>query len=201
MQKLTKQMVLWLSAVVMVLGLVSCDKFFGASGDLVERVSDGDTLAVKDAKGIKFNVRFACIDAPEVPHSQKERNSKLASDRNQFDWGAKAQARLQQLVQQSGDRVMLTITDSDRYGRKVAEVRLKDGTFVQEVLLKEGLAKVYRPYLNKCPSKDLVQKAEAQAQQQKLGVWSDSKFTNPWEYRSLAKEGSGSASLTNRRKK
>ncbi|MBU7584232.1 MAG: thermonuclease family protein [Nostoc sp. TH1S01] len=189
MQKLTKQVVLWLSASIIVLGLASCDKFFGTSGDLVERVSDGDTLAVKDVKGNKFNVRFACMDAPEVPHSQKERNSNRASDRNQFNWGAKAQARLQQLVKQSGDRVILNITDSDRYGRKVAEVRLKDGTFVQEVLLKEGLAKVYRPYLNKCPSKDLVQKAEAQAQQQKLGVWSDSKFTNPWEYRSFVKEG------------
>jgi len=187
MKKLTKQLVIWLSATILLVGLAGCDKFFGTSGDLVERVSDGDTLAIKDAKGNKFNVRFACMDAPEVPHSQKERNSNRASDRNQFSWGAKAQERLQELVKQSGDRVILNITDSDRYGRKVAEVRLKNGTFVQEVLLREGLAKVYRPYLNKCPSKDLVQQAEAQAQQQKLGVWSDTKFINPWEYRSFNK--------------
>ncbi|MBE9006138.1 thermonuclease family protein [Fortiea sp. LEGE XX443] len=189
MQKLTKQVVIWLSATIMVLVLVSCEKFFGASGDLVERVSDGDTLAVKDAKGNKFNVRFACMDAPEVPHSQKERNSKRASDRNQYSWGTKAQERLQQLVKQSGDRVILKITDSDRYERKVAEVRLKDGTFVQEVLLREGLAKVYRPYLNKCPSQELVQQAEALAQQQKLGIWSDTKFIDPWEYRRFMAEG------------
>ncbi|BAY14526.1 nuclease [Anabaenopsis circularis NIES-21] len=187
MQKLTKQLVTWLSATIIVVGVAGCDKFSGASGDLVERVSDGDTLAIKDAKGNKFNVRFACVDAPEVPHSQKERNSSRVSDRNQFNWGEKAQARLQQLVKQSGDRVILNITDTDRYQRKVAEVRLKDGTFVQEVLLREGLAKVYRPYLNKCPSKDLVQQAETKAQQQKLGVWSDSKFTNPWEFRSANK--------------
>jgi endonuclease YncB( thermonuclease family) len=187
MQKLTKQLIIWLSATIIILGLVGCDKFFGASGDLVERVSDGDTLAIKDAQGNKFSVRFACMDAPEVPHSQKEKNSKRASDRNQFSWGMKAQERLQQLIKQSGDRVILNITDSDRYNRKVAEVRLKDGTFVQEVLLREGLAKVYRPYLNKCPSKQLVQQAEVQAQQQKLGVWSDAKFINPWEYRSFNK--------------
>jgi micrococcal nuclease len=86
-------------------------------------------------------------------------------------------------VQQGGNRVTLNITDSDQYGRRVAEVRLRDGTFVQEVLLREGLAKVYRPYLNKCPSKDLVQQAEAEARQQRLGVWNDSRFINPWEYR------------------
>jgi endonuclease YncB( thermonuclease family) len=90
-------------------------------------------------------------------------------------------------VKQSSDRVTLNITDSDRYGRKVAEVRLKDGTLVQQVLLREGLAKAYRPYLNKCPSRDLVEQAEAEAKQQKRGVWSDAKFINPWEYRSLYK--------------
>ncbi|BAZ54077.1 nuclease [Nostoc sp. NIES-4103] len=187
MEKLTKHILIWLGVAIIILGLMGCERFFGVSGDLVERVSDGDTLAVKDSQGNKFTVRFACMDAPEIPHSNKEKNSKSASDRNQFSWGVKAQQRVQQLVQQGGDRVKLNITDSDRYGRKVAEIRLKDGTFIQQVLLQEGLAKVYRPYLNKCPSKDLVQQAEAEAKQQKLGVWSDTKFINPWEYRSLYK--------------
>jgi micrococcal nuclease len=187
MEMSNKQVLIWLGAGIIMLGLMGCERFFGSSGDLVERVSDGDTLAVKDASGKNFNVRFACVDAPEVPHSNKEKQSQRASDRNQFNWGAKAQERVQRLVNQGGDRVTLNITDSDRYGRKVAEVRLKDGTFVQQVLLREGLAKVYRPYLNKCPSKDIVQQAEAEAKQQRLGVWGDAKFTNPWEYRSLNK--------------
>jgi endonuclease YncB( thermonuclease family) len=46
------------------------------------------------------------------------------------------------------------------------------------------------PYLNKCPSRDLVEQAEAEAKQQKRGVWSDAKFINPWEYRSLYKSKS-----------
>ncbi|AFY31220.1 thermonuclease family protein [Calothrix sp. PCC 7507] len=187
MKKLNKQMLIWLGAATMIFGLMGCNRFFGAAGDLVERVSDGDTLVVKDTNGKNFTVRFACMDAPEIPHTNQEKQSKRIGDRNQFSWGAKAQARLQQLVSKGGDRVTLNITDSDRYGRKVAEVRLKDGTFVQQVLLREGLAKAYRPYLNKCPSKDLVLQAEAEAQQQKRGVWGDTKFTNPWEYRSLNK--------------
>ncbi|NWF57746.1 MAG: thermonuclease family protein [Fischerella sp.] len=182
--KITKQALIWLCAAILIFGLMGCDRLF-PSGDLVERVSDGDTLKVKDPKGDEFTVRFACVDAPEIPHSKRERESKAASDRNQFTWGAKAQERVQELVKQAGDRVTLTITDSDRYGRKVAEVRLRNGTFIQEVLAREGLALVYRPYLNKCPSKKIIQQAEVQAKQQQRGIWSDSKFTPPWEYRAL----------------
>ncbi|MBW4677464.1 MAG: thermonuclease family protein [Desmonostoc geniculatum HA4340-LM1] len=188
MQKFIKSVGFWLCGTIIILALIGCDRLIGNSGDAVERVSDGDTIVLKDANGKNFTVRFACVDAPEIAHTNKEKQSKSSSDRNQFSWGVKAQERVQQLVQQGGERVTLNITDSDRYGRKVAEVRLKNGTFIQQVLLQEGLAKVYRPYLNKCPSKDLVQQAETQAKEQKLGIWSDTKFVNPWEYRSLYKK-------------
>ena len=151
---------------------------------LVKRVSDGDTIAVTDARGGDIKVRFACVDSPEVAHSTKERNSKKAVDRDQFKWGVKAKDRVKQLIDQGGDRVSLKITDSDRYGRKVGEVRLSDGTFIQEVLIREGLALVYRHYLRDCPSAALVEQAEAEAKKQRRGVWSDSKFVQPWEYRS-----------------
>lgn len=176
----------WLLIGVIMVGLMGCDRF-SPSGNRVERVSDGDTIKVNDGSATSFTVRFACIDAPEVPHSQKERNSRSSSDKNQFAWGEKAQARVEQLIKKSRDRVNLTITDSDRYGRKVAEIRLTDGTFIQQVLIREGLAKVYRPYLNKCPSRDLIQQSETQAQKSKLGVWNDPKFVNPWEWRALRK--------------
>ncbi|BCL35374.1 thermonuclease family protein [Nostoc sp. MS1] len=185
MNSLIKKLLISVSVGMILLCLMGCERFFGATGDLVERVSDGDTLVVKDNEGNKVTVRFACVDAPEIAHTNKEKQSKRSRDRDQFSWGEKAQARVQELVKQAGDRVTLNITDSDRYGRKVAEVRLKDGTLVQQILIQEGLAKVYRPYLNRCPSKEIVQQAEAKAQQQKLGIWGDPKFVNPWEYRSL----------------
>ncbi|NMG18895.1 thermonuclease family protein [Brasilonema bromeliae] len=181
-----KQTLIWLCAATLIFGLIGCDRIF-PSGDSVQKVSDGDTIAVKDAKGDKINVRFACVDAPEIPHSKKEKESKSSVFRNQFDWGAKAQERVQELVKQGGDRVKLNITDSDRYGRKVAEIRLRDGTFIQEVLVREGLALVYRPYLNKCPSRNIIEQAETQAKNSRRGVWSDAKFVKPWEYRSLYK--------------
>ncbi|BAZ68210.1 nuclease [Fischerella sp. NIES-4106] len=184
--KITKKTLLWLCVAILFFAVMGCDHLF-PSGDVVERVSDGDTLRIKDTKGNEFTVRFACVDAPEIPHSTKERQSKAASDRNQFTWGTKAQSRVQELVNQGSDRVQLTITDSDRYGRKVAEVRLRNGTFIQEMLVRQGLALVYRPYLNKCPSKEIIQQAEIEAKANRRGVWSDTKFVKPWEYRSLYK--------------
>jgi len=193
---ITQRLPLWLGMAVLVFGLLGCNALFGSKQYSakrvsnnqtiqysVKRVSDGDTIAVTDARGGNIKVRFACVDAPEIPHSIKERQSKKASDRDQFKWGVKAEDRVKQLVHQGGDRVTLKITDSDRYGRKVSEVRLSDGTLIQEVLTREGLALVYRPYLKNCPSATVVEQAEAEAKKQRLGVWSDSKFVEPWQYR------------------
>lgn len=176
-----------ISAAVLILGLVGCDRLFGPTTYKVKRVSDGDTLALTDGGGKDISVRFACVDAPEVPHSTKEKQSKKAVDQNQFKWGVKAQQRVQQLVKQGGDRVKLTITDTDQYERKVSEVRLPDDTFIQQVLVQEGLVQVYKPYLKNCPSADIVQQAEADAKKRRVGVWRDTKYVPAWEWRSLKK--------------
>jgi micrococcal nuclease len=183
MNRIVKKTLICLVVGLINFALIACNGTSSNTRDVVERVSDGDTIVVKDAKGNKFTVRFACIDAPEIPHSHKEKTSKQIKNVNQFGWGLKAQTRVEKLVEQSKNRINLNITDSDRYNRKVAEVRLQNGTFVQEVLIKEGLAKVYRPYLNKCPSKDIILAAEAQAQQQKRGIWNDTQFIDPWKFR------------------
>ncbi|MGB3205472.1 MAG: thermonuclease family protein [Crinalium sp.] len=91
-------------------------------------------------------------------------------------------SRLKQILP-VGKSVQLKTTDTDRYGRKVAEVRLSNGVFVQQVLAREGLAQVYNQYINSCPTANVVKQAEAQAKQRKAGVWSDSKFVAPWNYR------------------
>jgi micrococcal nuclease len=180
--KLT-QLALWLVTSILILSLTGCHILFGSAPYSVKRVSDGDTLTVVDARGSDIRVRFACVDAPEIPHSAKERATKKPVSVDQFKWGIEAQERLQQLLTQGGDRVGLTITDSDRYGRQVGEVRLRDGRLIQEILAQEGLALVYEPYLKNCPSAALVKQAQAQAQKQHRGVWSDAKFVAPWKFR------------------
>jgi micrococcal nuclease len=177
---------LWLSATILILTLGGCEalqSLFGGGGYTVKRVSDGDTISVTDSSGKNISVRFACVDAPEVPHKVEERKSRKLVDKSQFKWGEKAQQRVQQLVKQGGDRVKLTVTDTDQYGRKISEVRLTDGTFIQQVLTAEGLAQVYRPYLKNCPSAAIVEAAEADAKKRRVGVWRDPKYVSAWEWR------------------
>ncbi|MBD2341827.1 PhnD/SsuA/transferrin family substrate-binding protein [Calothrix sp. FACHB-156] len=152
----------------------------------VKQVDDGDTITVTDVSNQEMRVRFACIDTAEVPHSDTDKNSDNPADKNQFLWGNKAKDRLESIIK-IGDQVKLNIVDTDPYGRKVAEVRLKDGTFIQQILVKEGLAMVYRQYLKNCASATLVEQAEAEAKQQRLNIWADSQFTAPWDWRSQKK--------------
>jgi micrococcal nuclease len=172
-----------LSAVILLLLLFGCPQKFPPNNYAVKRVSDGDTLVASDADGKDIKVRFACVDAPEIAHTNAEKNSKASALKNQFKWGNQAYQRMQQLVKQGGDRVVLTVTDTDRYGRKVSEVRLQNGTFVQEVLTREGLVMVYRPYLKNCPSASILEQAEAEAKKNRRGVWGDSKFVPAWQFR------------------
>ncbi|MFB2876149.1 thermonuclease family protein [Floridanema aerugineum] len=171
--------------IALVLSLAGCNLFPGQNTYMVKRVSDGDTIAVSQGDKSNVTVRFACIDAPEVPHSNQEKNSQKLVDKNQFNWGVKAKTRVQQLVNQGGDRVILNITDTDRYGRQIAEVRLPNGTFIQETLIREGLALVNRPYLRYCPSKEIIEQAETDAKKNLRGVWKDPQFVAPWDYRRI----------------
>lgn len=148
----------------------------------VKRIADGDTITVTDGKR-DLRVRFACIDTAEVAHNQREAGSRDPIDRNQYLWGDRATARLRQLLAQSRNRVLLTITSNDRYGRAVAEVRLTNGTLVQETLTREGLARAYRRYYQDCPSSRVIDQAEAEAQRARSGTWSDFQFLPPWEFR------------------
>jgi endonuclease YncB( thermonuclease family) len=87
----------------------------------VKRIADGDTITIVDKRGADIKIRFSCVDAPEVPHTKRERESYNPADLEQFRWGKQARDRLTQLIEQGGDRVSLTVVDSDRYGRSVAE--------------------------------------------------------------------------------
>ncbi|MFM9264036.1 thermonuclease family protein [Tychonema sp. BBK16] len=169
-----------LSPVILVLLLFGCPQSYAPNNYAVKRVSDGDTLVASDSAGKDIKVRFACVDAPEISHGEP---ISKASNKNQFKWGNQALQRTQQLVKEGGSRVVLTVTDTDRYGRQVSEVRLPNGTFVQEVLTREGLAMVYRPYLKNCPSASILEKAEAEAKKSRRGVWGDSKFVPAWDFR------------------
>jgi len=158
-------------------------KVSGEIAYTVKEIEDGDTITVTDQSSKEMKIRFACIDTPEISHSFTDSLSFDSRYKNQFSWGNKAKEKLQSLLK-VGNQVKLKIVDTDRYGRKVAEVRLPDNTFIQESLLKDGLAMVYHKYLYNCTSASIVEKAESEAKGKRLNIWSDSEFMPPWSWRS-----------------
>jgi len=134
----------------------------------VEAVSDGDTLKVILA-GKAVKVRLCGIDAPEKSQPL----------------GIEAKAYLEKLVQNAGGKVGIVATDTDVYGRTVAEVVFVSGKTeqsAQEELLKAGMAYTYPKYINSCPNAQPFKLAEAIAQSSKAGVWARND-QRPWDYR------------------
>ncbi len=135
----------------------------------VVNVGDGDTLRVSQGSSEpSITVRLACIDAPES---------------SQGIYGQQATRRLQQLLP-IGEAVNLTIHDTDRYGRTVAEVS-RNGVNINLQMVAEGQAVVYYRYLASCSPTTQVQlrQAERLAQQARLGFWQQSRPILPQAYR------------------
>lgn len=135
-----------------------------------------DTITVQRGS-IKEQIRFCGIDSPELKRGSAPEQP----------LGRESKANLQRLIDDAHSEVQLSIVDSDRYGRKVAEVFtvLGDGSekLLQEEQLKAGLAMVHHQYASNCPNKDTFFKAEEIAKQKHAGVWSDPSTVPPWDYR------------------
>jgi micrococcal nuclease len=135
----------------------------------VVKVSDGDTLKVRQTNGEEMNVRLGCIDAPE---------------KKQF-LGKESQANLQRLVDEAGGWVMVSVISTDRYGRQVAEVFTAVSGIeksLNEEQLVSGNAFFYKQYSD-CPNRSVFERAEAMAKSKGIGVWSQSTVEYPWDYR------------------
>lgn len=130
----------------------------------VASVGDGDTIRVKEGNKT-VTVRLSCIDAPEMA---------------QRPYGERASVRLKQLLP-VGQAVQLRTITIDRYGRRVAEV-FRGGQSVNLAMVAEGQAVAYRQYLSGCNA-DQYLKAEANAQNQRLAFWNQSKPVMPWDFR------------------
>ena len=130
----------------------------------VLNVHDGDIIRVRQGQLVE-RVRFACIDAPELAQP-------LGKESRDF---------LKSLIAQNRDRVTLKIVDTDRYGRKVAEV-FAGSKFLQAEQVKSGMVYVYDRYLNNCPDAAAVKQAQDFAKRSRVGVWSGN-YTKPWDYR------------------
>ena len=131
----------------------------------VERVVDGDTLLLSN--GVR--VRLMGIDTPETvkPNSEVE------------PFGPEASAYTKEAVARSGNQVYIR-QDCDRfdkYGRNLAFVYLgesdnADAVFLNEELVRAGLAKAIMTFNYSMSIKRRLYKAQKEAIDNRRGVWS-----------------------------
>ncbi len=134
-------------------------------------IYDGDTFRVSDGNQ-EIKVRLCGIDAPEKDQAM----------------GIESRDHLRELIAQGGGRIILVETDTDQYGRTVAEAFVATGKGEEEIYLNaqmvaDGMAYVYPQYVGSCPNGASMKVAEASAEQQAIGVWANPVSQKPWDYR------------------
>ena len=137
----------------------------------VKRVVDGDTLLLDNGE----RVRLIGIDTPELHESAKlERDAQRSKQdaREIQEMGKRAYEFTKKLVE--GKRVSLEfdVEKQDRYGRLLAYVFLKDGTFVNNEIVKQGYASLmtFPPNVKYA---DSFRNSLQEARENKRGLWQD----------------------------
>jgi micrococcal nuclease len=187
MKKKFNYLIIFVSALAM-LGAASCDDSIGTiqnnqnwkaavplgqsqnySDILVTRAVDGDTLVLENGE----RVRLIGIDTPEMHESSKlDRDSNRSkTDKSAIQqMGKRSYEFTRQLVE--GKRVSLEfdVERRDRYDRLLAYAYLKDGTFVNAEIVKQGYASLmtYPPNVKYV---EIFQKLYQQALENRRGLW------------------------------
>ncbi|KAI5579071.1 hypothetical protein BDE02_08G067400 [Populus trichocarpa] len=114
----------------------------------------------------KYRIRLRGIDAPE----------------SAMPYGKEAKEELANLVQ--GKCLRIFVYGEDRYGRCVGDIYC-NGIFVQEIMLKKGLAWHYTAYDQRWE----LETWEKEARAKRVGLWASPNPEKPWEWRKDRREG------------
>jgi len=125
-------------------------------------IADGDTITVLQNR-TQHRIRLYGIDTPEKSQA----------------FGNKAKRFISGLVFHK--KVRVVVEDVDRYKRKVGSVFV-GSTFVNEEMVRNGYAWVYRKYCKRSFCSEWL-RLEEQARQNQLGLWSHKKPIPPWDFR------------------
>ena len=123
-------------------------------------ISDGDTIRVMH-RGRETKLRLFGVDCPERDQA----------------FGNKARRFTSHMVFRKV--VEVQEVDKDSYGRTVAWVSV-DGKSLNKELLRAGLAWWYRYYAE---NEHELEKLEAEARRNKIGLWSAPNPIPPWDFR------------------
>jgi len=147
---------------------------FCSAGQLkVSRVTDGDTINVRDGR-VEKTIRLVGIDAPEVSHKKREPSQPYAQAATKYLAGLVLNQTVE--IEEYGQ---------DRYGRTLGVVFL-DGKNVNLEMVKAGYAEVYRGTPAAGFDSAPYWKAEEEARAAKKGMWAQGdKYVSPREWRKI----------------
>jgi len=159
------------SALILLSLLVVSSSF--ADSLKVSRVTDGDTITVRDGR-IEKTIRLVGIDAPEISHKKREPSQPFAQTATKYLAGLVLNKTVE--IKEFGQ---------DRYGRTLGVVFLS-GKNVNLEMVKVGYAEVYRGTPAAGFDSAPYWKAEEEARAAKKGMWSQGeKYVSPREWRRL----------------
>jgi len=128
---------------------------------LVTKVVDGDTFWADDGTSKGLKIRLIGIDAPE---SRKTFKKEVGY------FGKEAKTYLTNLLIGKSVRLEYDLNRIDQYGRTLAYVYLKDGTFVNAELVKNGFAMTLTIPPNVKFADEFV-KLQEEARENNRGLW------------------------------
>jgi len=127
----------------------------------VAYIFDGDTFRTRSGE----RIRLLGINTPEVAHND-QREQPYAKD---------AKRRLTQLILGKSVRLRLDREKKDKYGRTLAQIYLRDGRWVNNILVREGLAHVYT-FAPNVYWADALLRTEKAARRDMRGLWKSNRF-------------------------
>ncbi len=138
---------------------------------LVVRAVDGDTLKLENGE----RVRLIGIDTPEMHESEKlyRDSRKSGQDVKTIQaLGRRAYYFTRDLVEGKRVRLEFDVEKQDKYKRLLAYVYLKDGTFVNAEIVKQGYASLmtYPPNIKYV---DTFKELYRQARENSRGLWKE----------------------------
>jgi len=127
----------------------------------VASVFDGDTFRTR--RGEK--VRLLGINTPEIAHGSQAAQA----------YGVQAKRRLTALIFGKSVQLRMDKEKRDKYGRTLAQVYLRNGRWINDVMVQEGLAHVYT-FAPNFYWADRLLKSEAIARRDMQGMWKSTRW-------------------------
>lgn len=139
----------------------SCGQNYDYSNIKVTHVIDGDTVKLRNGE----TLRYIGLDTPEI---RIKKGGNFVYEPQPF--AIEAKKLNENLVQGKLIKVEFDVEKRDMYGRLLGYCFLQDGTFVNNELIKQGLAVIYTHPPN-VKFSDTFFKTQQTARRAKRGIW------------------------------